>query len=97
MESLEELARQQQQNLCDFLKIELSLASTMIDLAKTTSHDERKSQLLDKAKLALDTVRYFRWRISDREFAAHLNREADRIETLADGVRELLETRGISR
>jgi len=73
-----------QENLIHFLDVELDLAGTLCDRAKSHPDPERRAQLIRNMKQAIDTVRYFADRIDD-----HCTREsildwADDLEFKAD-------------
>jgi hypothetical protein len=58
-----DLHQQMQENLVNFLTVEIELAGTLYDRAKT--HPQRRAEILGKIKQAIDTVRRFADRIDD--------------------------------
>ena len=54
-----------QENLIHFLDVELDLAGTLCDRAKSHPDHEHRAEILRKIKQAIDTVRYFADRIDD--------------------------------
>jgi len=58
-----DLHQQMQENLVNFLTVEIELAGTLCDRAKT--HPQRRAEILRKVEQAIDTVRHFADRIDD--------------------------------
>ena len=73
----------------DFLRIELDLIVTMIQMAKTTHQPETRQRLLDNSMEAVRTIRKFEIRISktpDREqIRSRVNELEDNIRAEARG------------
>jgi len=68
-----------QVNLIHFLEVELDLAETLCDMAKSHADPEHRAEILGKIKQAIDTVRYFSAKIVD-----HCTRKSilDRVDDL---------------
>jgi hypothetical protein len=60
-----DLHLQMQVNLIHFLDVELDLAETLCDMAKSHPDPEHRAEILGKIKQAIETVRYFSARIDD--------------------------------
>ena len=75
-----ELRRQSQANVAVFLKAEIDLATTMLDIAKTTNDDAHRTRLLESIQGAIDTVRYFEKQIADEHQRLKFQQGADELE-----------------
>ena len=79
----ERLTKASQALLLDFLRTELEIATTFIDMAE--SYPPHRARLLQKARRALDTIRAFAPRINDLaqigEIDAHAFKLKQRLET----------------
>jgi len=60
-----DLQRQQQENLQNFLDVELDLSLTFCELAKNHRNPERRAELHRKIQDAIDTIQHFAGRIQD--------------------------------
>ena len=80
-----ELLRTAQKNLVSFLTIELKLANTFCDTARSAKNPEHKTKLLGDVRKAVETIHHFQERIMDPA----IRKEA---ETDRQGGRVLSET-----
>jgi len=71
-----------QKALIDFLEVELALGDTFLDTARIESKfdEDHCQRAFEKAQEALDSVRYFQGRVSDRTQWAAIQTRADRLE-----------------
>ena len=73
-----DLQRQQQENLQNFLSIELDLAMTFCEMAKTSRNPERRAELHRNVQDAIEAIQHFAGRIQDTAIRKDiLNRAKD--------------------
>ena len=77
-----ELKREADQRLVDFLKVELKLGFSFVDLAKQHRSEENRLKSLEHARTAVETIRRFQGRITDRVEAARIYNETNELEKL---------------
>jgi hypothetical protein len=82
VERVRELGSRAQDNLFNFLQLELDLGRTMIGLAKTTRSTDYRRRLLDKVRLIIKTIRHFERRINDRDLRSRIHQGADLLKRL---------------
>jgi hypothetical protein len=75
-----------QENLIHFLDVELDLAGTLCDRAKSHPDHEHRAEILGKIKQAIDTVRYFSVRIVDDCTRKEILDRADDLEYRAQKI-----------
>ena len=80
MDELSGLQQQSQQNLTEFLRTELSLAFTMLEMAGTTRNEPHRVELIAKVKTVIRTVRHFEGKITDREIWRDIHARTDQLE-----------------
>ena len=80
--SFSELKRDADQRLVDFLKVELNLGSTFVDLAKQHRTEEDRAKSLENARKAVETIRRFQGRIVDHVEWTQIHNEANELEKL---------------
>jgi hypothetical protein len=80
--SLTRLEADADRSLIDFLKIDLKLGLTFLDLAEQHHAEEDRAKSLENARRAVDTVRHFQARIIDHPEWAEIDAEAHRLESL---------------
>ncbi len=85
---LDDLHRRSQENLVQFLHIELDIARTFCKLAADTARPERREHLLQNIQKAIDTVHYFKDRIEDPQERREIDRQVDRLGKLKTGAGE---------
>ena len=78
---LSELQRRAQENLVSFLTIELQLAKTFSDMARSAKSPEHKTKLMGDVRKALETVHYFKERIMDQAIRQDVIKRAAKLET----------------
>jgi hypothetical protein len=69
-----------QGNLIHFLDVEVDLAGTLCDRAKSHPGPEHRAEILRKIKQAIDTVRHFAVRIDDHCTRKEILDRADELE-----------------
>jgi hypothetical protein len=71
-----------QATLIEFLRVDLDLAFTFLETAKTESESdpEHCKSAVAKAQAALETIRKFQGRIEDRDEWSKINSRADHLE-----------------
>jgi len=78
---LADLQREGQDHLLSFLRIDLDVARTFLDIAAATS-DEHRRQLVQKVHSVIGTVRRFAPRIVNPVARREVQEHADRLEKL---------------
>lgn len=79
----EELLAERQKLLVDFLRAELTIASTFLrsaELAVNSEHLDHAQQAMENARRAVDSVRKLLGQVSDREASVELGTELARLE-----------------
>ena len=77
-----ELKREADQRLVDFLKVELKLGFSFLELAKQHRSEENRVKSLEHARAAVETIRRFQGRIADRVEWARIHNETNDLEKL---------------
>ena len=82
-----ELKLEADQRLIDFLKIELKLGFTFVDLAEQHRMEMDRAKSLENARMAAETIRRFQGRIEDHAEWTQIHTEANRLEKLLNSKR----------
>ena len=82
MRSFPELKREADQRLIDFLKIELKLGFTFVDLAEQHRAEKDRAKSLENARKAVETIRRFQGRIEDYPEWTQIHSETNELEKL---------------
>jgi hypothetical protein len=77
-----ELKLEADQSLIDFLKLELKLGFTFVDLAKQYCTEKDRAKSLENARKAVETIRRFQGRIEDHAEWTQVHTEANELEKL---------------
>jgi hypothetical protein len=77
---VERLQQQNQTNLIEFLHIELEIAATLLEMARTTRNADHRQQLMKDIRTAIAAVRHFESRVRDRREGEGFVFELDRLE-----------------
>ena len=83
--SFAELQRRIQANLINFLRTEIDLAWTMLKVMNSTKDEEHKARIVTAIQTAIDTVRHFEKRITDRDVQSELHQAVSRLESTIQG------------
>ena len=74
------LREQSLRNLSEFLRIELDLADTLLEMSRATQDPGHRERLLENVQTAIVTVRHFEGRLVDPEMRNALRDRADELE-----------------
>jgi hypothetical protein len=77
-----ELKLEADQRLVDFLKLELKLGNTFVDLAEQHRAESDHAKSLENARKAVETVRRFQGRIEDHSEWKQIQAETNELEKL---------------
>jgi len=80
--SFPKLKAEADRSLIDFLKLDLKLGLTFVDLAEQHHTEEDRAKSLANARRAVDTVRHFQGRIRDHAEWTEIHAEANRLDKL---------------
>jgi hypothetical protein len=83
--SFAELQRRTQANLIAFLRTEIDLAWTMLNVMNTTNAEEPKARIMTAIQTAIDTVLHFEKRVTDRDVQSELHQAVSRLERTIRG------------
>lgn len=74
------LREQSLKSLAEFLRIELDLADTLLQMAHASQDAGHRERLLESVQTAIVTVRHFAGRLTDEEARNGALERADRLE-----------------
>ena len=80
--SFPELKLEADQRLIDFLKVELKLGFTFVDLAEQHRAEKDRAKSLENARKAVETIRRFQRRVKDHAEWTRIQTETDELEKL---------------
>ena len=82
MLSFPELKREADHKLVDFLKVELKLGFTFVDLAEQYRAEDDRARSLENARKAVETIRRFLGRVKDHAEWTQIQAETGELEQL---------------
>jgi hypothetical protein len=74
------IQRISQENLLDFLRIELRLAHTLFEVSRAYNSHDNKARALEMVRTAIHTVRYHEGKITDRAVWEEIHALTDELE-----------------
>jgi hypothetical protein len=80
--SFPELIFEADQKLIDFLKVELKLGLTFVDLAEQHRTEQDRARSLENARKAVETTRRFERRVKDHAEWAQIQTQANELEKI---------------
>src|SRR5712671_2537831 len=79
-QDLDDLTQQSQDNLINFLRLEIQLADTYYDISRATTDSKRLAKLQRAIQAVVKTIHQFSYKISDPAIRRELSVEADQLE-----------------
>jgi hypothetical protein len=74
------LQQQLQSDLIGFLRVELEIATTLLETARFAKDDDHRMQLVRDIRSAIAAVRHFQGRVQDRLVGEQIVVDSDRLE-----------------